>query len=78
MKIVKHSSETPSIPAHLILVPAANAVVNMEDGEAVLEERRAVVAVPQVQQATQQETSEVTQTDLGGQGLGQERTRCEF
>jgi hypothetical protein len=41
----------------------------MEDGEAVMEERTDV-AVPQVQQATQQETREVTQADLGGQEIG--------
>jgi hypothetical protein len=47
MNAARHSSETPSIPAYVALFPAANAVVHMEDSEAVLEERRDV-AVPQV------------------------------
>jgi hypothetical protein len=69
MKEAQHSSETPSIPAHLVLASAANATVHMEDGEAVTEERR-VVAMPQVQQAKQQESREVIQTDLEGQVSG--------
>jgi hypothetical protein len=63
MTAAKHNSEIPSIPAHLDLVPATNAVSHMEDGEAALEGRRDV-AVPRVQQVKQQESRDVTQTDL--------------
>jgi hypothetical protein len=69
MKAAQRSSETPYIPLYLVLAPAANAVVDMGNGEAVMEKRRDV-PVPQVQQAKQQESREVTQADLEDQEIG--------
>jgi hypothetical protein len=69
MKAGKHSSDIPSIPTYLDLFPAAKAVLHTEDGQAALVGGRDV-AVPQVQQAKQQESREVTLTDLEDQESG--------
>ena len=69
MQAAKCSTATPSIPAHTTLAPASNVVVRVENSEAAVVERRDATVVP-LQIAQQQETLEVTQTDMEDPGSG--------
>lgn len=68
MKAAQHTNEAPSLLARLVLATASNAMVHMTNGGAAMDERRDL-ATPQVQ-AKQQESREISQTDLEEQESG--------